>query len=262
MPSTDNPFDHSRLARLEYRFPAGQSWQTLLARCAATEYCCAIVGPPGSGKRLLLHELAARLAALGFRPRPFRLTLETRRADKDALLAEVREMRAPDLLFLDGAEHLQTREWLPLRTAINGLAGAIITLHRTGRLPTLLDTTTSPALLAELGHAGGRPTPVLMQRVRALAEERGLEIPARRGGGGNTGGPAGGISTRVVYRLPATPEPKQVNAVTARFGITDGVTTEVIDGLAEGDAIVTSVISAAEAAPAATSSPFGAPGRR
>ena len=118
------------------------------------------------------------------------------------------------------------------------------------------------ALLAELGHAGGRPTPVLMQRVRALAEERGLEIPARRGGGGNTGGPAGGISTRVVYRLPATPEPKQVNAVTARFGITDGVTTEVIDGLAEGDAIVTSVISAAEAAPAATSSPFGAPGRR
>ncbi|KAB2645878.1 MAG: ATP-binding protein [Verrucomicrobia bacterium] len=150
MPSTDNPFDHSRLARLEYRFPAGQSWQTLLARCAATEYCCAIVGPPGSGKRLLLHELAARLAALGFRPRPFRLTLETRRADKDALLAEVREMRAPDLLFLDGAEHLQTREWLPLRTAINGLAGAIITLHRTGRLPTLLDTTTSPALLAEL----------------------------------------------------------------------------------------------------------------
>lgn len=114
-------------------------------------------------------------------------------------------------------------------------------------------------LLAELGHNGGRPTPVLMQRVRSLAEERGLELPARRGGGG---GSANGISTRVVYRLPTTPAPAKVNAVTARFGITDGVSTEVIDGLADGDGIVTGVLSAAEAVPSGSSSPFGAPGRR
>jgi HlyD family secretion protein len=113
------------------------------------------------------------------------------------------------------------------------------------------------ALLAELGHTGGRPTPAVMQRARSLAEERGLEIPARRGGA------AGGVSTRVVYRLPATPAAAKVTAVTARFGITDGVSTEIIDGLAEGDSIVTSVISAAEAEPAgAAANPFGGPGRR
>ncbi len=158
MSESDNPFSPERIARLEYRFPTGQSWDTLLGRCAATEYCCAIVGPPGTGKSLLLRELASRLTALGFTPRTFHLTLDTRRADKDALLAEVRQMRAPDLLLLDGAEQLQTREWLPLRAAINSLAGAIITLHRTGRLPTLLDTTTSPALLDELATelTGGR----------------------------------------------------------------------------------------------------------
>ena len=158
MSASDNPFSPQRLARLDFRLPPGLAWDTLLARCATAEYCCAIVGPPGSGKSLLLRELAPRLTALGFNPRIFHLSLESRRADKDALLAEVRQMRAPDLLLLDGAEQLQTREWLPLRTAINGLAGAIITLHRTGRLPTLLDTTTSPALLDELASAltGGR----------------------------------------------------------------------------------------------------------
>jgi hypothetical protein len=158
MSESDNPFLPERLAQLRFRLPSGHSWDTLLARCATTEYCCAIVGPPGSGKSLLLRELAPRLTALGFNPRAFHLTLDSRRADKDALLAEVREMRAPDLLLLDGADQLQTREWLPLRAAINGLAGAIITLQRTGRLPTLIDISTSPALLDELATelTGGR----------------------------------------------------------------------------------------------------------
>jgi HlyD family secretion protein len=116
------------------------------------------------------------------------------------------------------------------------------------------------ALLAELGHTGGRPTPVLMQRVRSLAEERGLELPARRGSGG--GGSGNATSTRIIYRIPPSADSSKVQAVTARFGITDGVSTEIIDGLSEGDVIVTGVLSAAEAAPSGASSPFGPPGRR
>ena len=158
MKSPDNPFMPDRLVQLEFRFPSGQSWDALLARCAARQYCGAIVGPAGSGKSTLLAQLANRFAALGFKPRFFHLGAESRRAERDVLLTEVRQMRAPDLLLLDGAEQLQTREWLSLRAAINNLAGAIITLHRTGRLPTLLETVTTPALLEDLATelTGGR----------------------------------------------------------------------------------------------------------
>ncbi len=158
MTTTDNPFAPERLAQLAFRFPTGQSWAGILARCATTEYCGAIVGPAGSGKSTLLVQLAPHLAKLGFKPRFFHLGAENRRAERDALLAEARLMRAPDFLMLDGAEQLQTREWLSLRAAINGLAGAVITLHRTGRLPTLVETVTSPALLEDLTTelTGGR----------------------------------------------------------------------------------------------------------
>ncbi|MCE9611481.1 MAG: hypothetical protein K8R23_14890 [Chthoniobacter sp.] len=158
MTDDDNPFSPDRLAALEFRLPPGLTWPVLLERCAAAEYCCAIVGPAGSGKSTLLTQLAPHLVARGFNPRLFLLNAESRRAERDAVLAEARAMRAPDLLLLDGAEQLQTREWLALRLAINGLAGCIITLHRTGRLPTVLETGTTPALLDEIATdlTGGR----------------------------------------------------------------------------------------------------------
>ncbi len=114
------------------------------------------------------------------------------------------------------------------------------------------------ALLAELGHTGGRPAPALMERVRALAEERGLTLPARRGGSDN-GNP---VTTRTVYRVTVPGHSALAEAVTARFGITDGLTTEVIDGLAENDVIATGVLTPAESTAAASSSPFGGPRRR
>lgn len=150
MSTDDNPFSPDRLARLEFRLPAGVSWEGLIARCVETGYCCAIVGPAGSGKSTLLAQLAPYLVALGFNPRFFHLNAESRRVEREALLAEARGMRAPDFLLLDGAEQLQTREWLSLRSAIDGLAGCIITLHRTGRLPTLVETSTTPALIEDL----------------------------------------------------------------------------------------------------------------
>ena len=158
MTDHDNPFSPDRLADLEFRLPPGLTWAGLLERCAAVDYCGAIVGPAGSGKSTLLAQLTTHLAARGFNPRLFLLNAESRRAERDAVLAEVRTMRAPDLLLLDGAEQLQTREWLALRLAINGLAGCIITLHRTGRLPTVLEPGTTPAQLDEIATdlTGGR----------------------------------------------------------------------------------------------------------
>lgn len=115
------------------------------------------------------------------------------------------------------------------------------------------------AILAEVGvdFRQGPPTPEQRDQIRKLAIARGLIQPE----------PAPGeivITPRTVYRLPggnkaATPEP-----VTARIGITDGSVSEVVDGLAEGDMIVTGLQAgggpASSSAPSAN--PFGGGPRR
>lgn len=63
-----------------------------------------------------------------------------------------------------------------------------------------------------------------------------------------------------VYILDSTdPENPLLKPVQIRTGITDGINTEVIEGLKEGDDVVTTLISS-EADDAAGSNPFG--GRR
>ncbi len=115
------------------------------------------------------------------------------------------------------------------------------------------------ALLAEVGHSGGRPSPELMQRVRELAEERGLEIPARRARG-QTAPTA--VTTRTVYRVAGTPERPLAQPVEARLGITNGMVTEIVEGLAEGDLLITGILAEGEAPAGAAASPFGPPRRR
>ncbi len=107
-------------------------------------------------------------------------------------------------------------------------------------------------LMAEAGFTpgSGPPSAEVMAKVRALAEERGIQLPERtmgggRGanGGGGTRGSRGGATTNAgtVYRLvESTPAPK-VEAVPVRLGITNGSITEVVEGLNEGDVLATSI---------------------
>ncbi len=82
------------------------------------------------------------------------------------------------------------------------------------------------------------------------------------GGGGNRAGRSSAPSpVRTIYVLPATnsvplaagetlkPQPKQI-----KVGISDGVFTEVLDGLAEGDTVITGTVFAQT-----TSTPAGSP---
>ena len=95
----------------------------------------------------------------------------------------------------------------------------------------------------------------------------GGERPGGRGPGGEGGGsshrPHGGRQlVRTVYVLPkaaATDDPASVKAkpVQIKVGITDGISTEVIDGLQEGDVVVTGIISSADSRSGPTASPFG-----
>ena len=99
---------------------------------------------------------------------------------------------------------------------------------------------------------------------------------AQGGGGGMGGGPGGppsakpeGPTTATVYILKQgtgteKPEKPVLEAITVKAGVTDGLFTEVLDGLNDGDQVVTRVTTLAAAATNAPTqnpfSPFG--GRR
>jgi HlyD family secretion protein len=92
----------------------------------------------------------------------------------------------------------------------------------------------------------------------------------RRGGGGRPGGPGGhnraeqSNPIRTVYILAKnengegmSPKPVQI-----KTGISDGVNTEVLEGLKEGDVVITGQITAGPAPTTAPSNPFGGGGFR
>jgi HlyD family secretion protein len=83
--------------------------------------------------------------------------------------------------------------------------------------------------------------------------------PGRPGGGRSNAGQEG-RAERTVYVLPSgasRPQPVQV-----KTGISDGITTEVIEGLKEGDRVVTAELTSTTAAPSPPANPFSGGRRR
>lgn len=169
----ENPFATCNLEQIPFRFPPGVDWDSVLDRLEAQQWCASIVGGNGSGKTTLMEQLVPRLEARGFEPVLFRLATESSMKDKDRLADKFREIKTPGLILLDGAEQLSTRQWLPARAAASQAAGFIVSVHRTSRLPVVLELETSPKLLASLVEelTGGK-----------LAEGESEEIFHRRRG--------------------------------------------------------------------------------
>jgi len=137
-------------------------------------------------------------------------------------------------------------------------------------------------IMTEAGYQMGTPpTPEIAEKAKKLAQEKGIDpdavtqalarMASRGQGGGNRGGApgagggrrggggAGGqndrgfnntIITRTVFKLadPAA-KVKKIETLTSRLGISDGFYTEVIDGLTEGDTLITSVTMPGAPAP-------------
>lgn len=80
----------------------------------------------------------------------------------------------------------------------------------------------------------------------------------RRGGGGRSRGERPVIHT--VYVLSGDEIKPVLQPVQIRTGISDGISTEVVSGLNEGDKVVTGMVNANGVAPATTSNPFGGGG--
>jgi HlyD family secretion protein len=64
----------------------------------------------------------------------------------------------------------------------------------------------------------------------------------------------------IVYVLAGEGKDAKLQAVQIKTGISDGISTEVLSGLNEGDRVVTSTVSTGAATSAATSNPFGGGG--
>ena len=148
MRARDNPFAVDRVLAVRYK-PQGWTWEALLSRLEHLRYRAAIVGPQGSGKTTLLEDLGPRLLARGFDPVFLRLHDEHRRFDADQL-RQIWSAGERTILLLDGAEQLLPPLWWRFRWQCRHAGGLIITSHRPGRLPTLVQTETSADLLDQI----------------------------------------------------------------------------------------------------------------
>jgi len=160
MRARQNPFRVERIQAVPYRFQDGICWPDLLARLEALQFRAAIVGPEGSGKTTLLEELSRKLGGLGFKV--------ILCSAKSGHAAEVvpRRLQGSELLLLDSAECFGAWEWLRLKWASRRAAGLIVTAHRTGLLPTLIQCRTTPELFRQIvgnlvGHEGQLPSGML-----------------------------------------------------------------------------------------------------
>jgi hypothetical protein len=149
MKARENPFQTDAVQAVRYRL-RDRTWGELLEQLKGLGYRAAIVGPHGAGKTTLLDELEPRLAALGFSVIRLRLDRETSRFERAYLRWLFDNLSERDLLLFDGAEQMSRLAWQRFKRRTERAAGLVITSHRSGRLPTLIECSTSSELLREI----------------------------------------------------------------------------------------------------------------
>jgi len=149
MRARDNPFAVDRVRTIRYRLQSGTS-TGLLLRLKELNYRAALVGPDGSGKTTLLEDLERMLAEQGIRTKMVFVN-DTSPLPDSACRQLLSKLTRGELLLLDGADLVPRSCWSLLkRHTITHAYGLVITSHRPGLLPTLVECTTSPALLQDI----------------------------------------------------------------------------------------------------------------
>ena len=149
MRARDNPFATHRLDAIPYQ-PQGETWEGSLGRLETMGWRGAVVGPEGSGKTALLHDLAPRLEALGFTVRSFRLEGRDEALPKGALAKLAREASPRLFILLDGTEQLGARPLRHFLHAASSSGGFVMARHGEAILPTWVTCKTTPRLLCGL----------------------------------------------------------------------------------------------------------------
>jgi len=176
MRARDNPFRVERVLQVRYR-PRGFTWPDLMDQLAKLNFRAAIVGPHGSGKTTLLEDIGTRLVAAGRSCRWLRLEGSDGGLG-GAMATRYRFATAPAIgagtgtggeaggavVLIDGADSISAARWQWLRWQMRSAKGIIITSHRPGLLPTLIECTTDAPLLADIVDALREPSTVLPAR--------------------------------------------------------------------------------------------------
>ena len=154
LPARRNPFAMERIAREIPFDPAWceTSWEKILKQLERQNWRGQVVGPHGSGKTTFLDELGPLLEARGFEVVRGFLNEDNRRLSHDTWEPSASQTKKPRILLLDGAEQLNAFAWRSfLRRARKAFEGGIVvTTHqqRSGPIPLLLETRTSPQMLS------------------------------------------------------------------------------------------------------------------
>lgn len=149
MKARHNPFSVDRVQTIRYQ-PLEVTFDDVLARLAALRYRAAIVGPQGTGKTTLLEDLQSALESQGRRTRMVFVN-DTAPLDHRTRRRLMSQLGRDEIVLLDGADAVGYIRWLPLkRHILRHAAGLVITTHRPGRLPTLIDCATTPQLLGDI----------------------------------------------------------------------------------------------------------------
>lgn len=161
MRARDNPFAVERIQTIRYR-PLHTTFDRILARLHELNYRAAIIGSEGSGKTTLLEDLQPILRQKGLRANLIFVN-DTSQFDSPACRRLLSELTRDTLLLLDGADLIRRSDWSLLkRHTITHTYGLVITSHRRGLLPTLIECSTTPALLRDIVSdllPQGRPRP-------------------------------------------------------------------------------------------------------
>jgi GTPase SAR1 family protein len=149
MKARENPFRVDRVLTIRYQ-PQGWTFDELLTRLEQLHYRAALVGPEGAGKTTLLEDLSGHLAKRNLQAKYLRLDRDQRSFDSAMLEQFFVQLTDRDVICFDGCEQLSDRAWRRFLKRSERAGGLIITTHQPGRLPTLVECSTSPGLLREI----------------------------------------------------------------------------------------------------------------
>ncbi len=149
MRARDNPFSVDRVHAIRFR-PLDITFDEILLRLRELNYRTAITGPDGSGKTTLLEDLQPILQRKGLKTRMVFVN-DTSPFDAPTCRRLLSELNRDEILLLDGADLIRRAFWSLLkRHTITHASGLVITSHKPGLLPTLIECATSATLLTEI----------------------------------------------------------------------------------------------------------------